>query len=169
MTAPTGEAVNYETAVAELTAIINELGTVVDNSAAAAQDANDAKAAINNAQEAYRTSAAAAQSVLDHLAALNIDAATLANLATTADALPPNRIDEMYDQLEAVAGDAEKVKSDAETARAAAETALQTVQEKYGDAHSTVASELGGDSRFLDSGGATTAAEQPQPAPTRAA
>ncbi|GAA0719702.1 hypothetical protein Drose_06005 [Dactylosporangium roseum] len=153
MTAPTGEAVNYETTVAELEALANEQRGHVDQCAAALQAIGSAKAAIGDMQESYRASAAAAASTAEHLAAKNLDGVTLANAGTTVDAMPAGKVDEMFDQLELMEAEAQQRLADAEVALAATETNLQHIQGTYGDAHATVAGNLGGDSSFLDAGG----------------
>ncbi|MER7280451.1 hypothetical protein ABT369_39040 [Dactylosporangium sp. NPDC000244] len=153
MTAPTGEATNYETTINELTALAGEQRQHIDQCTAALQAVEAAKARIGDMQESYRASAAAAQNTAEHLAARNLDGVTLANAGTTADAMPAGKVDEMFDQLEAMESEAKARLADAETALAATEANLQHIQATYGDAHATVAGNLGGDASFLDGGG----------------
>lgn len=155
MTAPTGEVVNYETAVAQLHAQMRDLQSQIDAAQAVVRSTTDAKAAVDQMQETYRQTAEAAQSKLDHEAALNLDSTTLGHAGTQVDSLPPSAVDSMFEHLEQVEAEAKERLAHAETALAATEAELRHLQATYGDAHSTVASNLGGDSRFLDSGGAT--------------
>jgi hypothetical protein len=158
MTAPTGEAVNYETTVSELEALANEQRGHVDHCQAAAAAIGQAKASINDMQVSYRVSSAAAASATDHLAAKNLDGVTLANAGTTADAMPAGAVDQMYDQLEAMEAEASARLADAEIALSSTEANLAHVQATYGDAHATVAGNLSGDASFLDSGGSAAPA-----------
>jgi hypothetical protein len=153
MSAPTGEAVNYETTISELEKLAGEQRGHVDACQAALKSINDAKSAINNMQESYRASAAAASSTSEHLAARNLDGVTLANAGTTADAMPAGAVDQMYDQLEAMEAEASSRLAEAEVALGATEANLTHIQATYGDAHATVAGNLSGDASFLDSGG----------------
>lgn len=164
MTAPTGEAVNYETTVAELEAQIRALQGQVDSAQAVVRSVADAKAAVDQMQQTYRSSAEAAQSKLDHEAALNLDDTTMGHAGTQADSLPPSAVDTMYEHLEQVEQEAKERLTQTEAALAAAEAELAHLQATYGDAHATVAGNLGGDSRFLDSGAGTTTTSAPAPA-----
>lgn len=152
--ASTGEAVNYETTVVELGTLIETLNGHVDQAGAALKAIQDAKSAINNAQQSYNPAAEAAGSINEHLTAMNLDATTVGHTGTIADAMPPNVVDQMFDQLEAMEQAAQEQLSNAEIALGSAAEALSTVHEKYGDAASTVAGELSGDSRFLASNAA---------------
>jgi hypothetical protein len=77
VTAPTGEAVNYETTVAELEKLIEACRTWLDQVTVALTRCEEAKNAIEDAQLGYKTAAMVAGSILEHLAALNLDAHTL--------------------------------------------------------------------------------------------
>jgi hypothetical protein len=154
MTAPTGEAVNYETTIAGLDALAAEQRGHIDACQAALRCVNEAKAAIDSMQESYRQSAAAAAATHEHLAAQNLDATTLAHTGTAADAMPAGAVDQMYDQLEGMETEAKARLADAEAALAATEAARAHIVATYGDAHATVAGDLGGDASFLDASGA---------------
>jgi hypothetical protein len=147
--APTGEAVNYETTVAELEALIERLREHLESTTAAAKALQEAKVQVNNSQTSYNPAAAAAASISEHLTALNLDAETVGHAGTVANAMPPNDVNLMFDQLEAMEAKALEQQANAEAALGSAEQELKVVQEKYGDANNTVASELAGDSRFL--------------------
>ena len=95
MTAPTGEAVNYETTIAELEALANEQRGHIDHCKATKAALEAAKAAINDMQESYRAAATAAASTSEHLAAKNLDGVTLSNAGATADAMPAGAVDAM--------------------------------------------------------------------------
>lgn len=153
MTAPTGEAVNYETTIAELTALADAQRGHLDQCTAALQQIESAKAAIGDMQDSYRASSAAAAATAEHLAAKNLDGVTLANAGQTVDAMPAGKVDEMFDQLEGMEAEAKQRLADAEIALTSTETNLQHIQVTYGDAYTTVTGNLGGDSSFLDSGG----------------
>lgn len=153
--APTGEAVNYETTLAELDKIEEVQRAHVDSTQVALGKVQDAKAAISNSQGTYRPAADAAGSTHQHLTALNLDSETVANTGTMVDSMPPNRVDEMFEQLESMEADAQQQLANAEAALASTIAARQTIVAKYGDAHTTVQGELAGDSRFLASSGAT--------------
>lgn len=159
VTAPTGEAVNYETTLSEIDAMVADTQGRLDSATVVVGKIAEAKAAVDQMQQTYQRSADAARSKLDHESALGLDSTTLGHASDAADALPPNAVSDMFDQLEAV----EQVA----TARVEAEQqALESLEAErahlvatYGDAHDTVASNLGGDSRFLNSSG-------PHPTPT---
>lgn len=153
---PTGEAVNYETAVAELEALEKEQQAHLDSCVAALSHIEGAKTQIDTMQSSYRTSAEAAGSMHEHLAAMNLDGVTLSHTGTIADAMPPNAVDAWFAQLEEMEATAKERRDAAEAALGATQAALGTIQSKYGDAHATVAGELGGNAAFLDSGGTTT-------------
>lgn len=158
MTAPTGEAVNYETTVAELEAIAAEQRRQIDAAAACLKSVENAKSHIDGMQDAARTAAEASASVNDHLAALHLDSETLGHVGTAADALPASTVDRLLAQLEEVEATAREYLAGAEAALAATEAALAAVVAKYGDAHATVQGDLGGDARFLDGGAGATSA-----------
>lgn len=158
MTAPTGEAVNYETTVAELEALLKEQQMHLDACIGAQSALAAAKAFIGDMQESYRSSSAAAATTHEHLAVLHLDGATLADTGTTADAMPAGAVDTYYDQLEGMEAMAKERRDAAEVALHSTEAALGNIQAKYGDAATTVAGDLSGDARFLDSGTGTTVA-----------
>jgi hypothetical protein len=152
-TAPTGEAANYETAIAELDKIEAAQQAHLDQAQAALAKIQEAKGAISEAQASYRPAAEAAGSVHEHLTALNLDQETVANTGTMADAMPPNAVDNMFTQLEQMEAAARQQVANAEVALAATAAAKATIIAKYGDAHATVQGELGGDATFLGDGG----------------
>lgn len=155
VTAPTGEAVNYETTVAELEALAREQRLHLDACIAAHAALVAAKGYIGDMQDSYRASSAAAASTHEHLESLHLDGVTLAHTGTTADAMPAGAVDTYFDQLEAMEAMAEQRRDAAEAALQATEAALANIQAKYGDAATTVAGDLSGDSRFLDGGGSS--------------
>lgn len=155
--AQSGEAVNYETAMAELDALEAKQQAHLDEAMTALKNIQDAKASISNTRATYRPAVDAAGSIHEHLTALNLDAETIAQTGTIVDAMPPNKVDVMFDQLEAMEVDAQQQVTNAEAALAATDKARQVIVGKYGDAHATVAGELAGDSRFLAAAGAQAA------------
>jgi hypothetical protein len=157
MTTPTGEAVNYETTVAELEALLREQQLHLDACTAAERALGEAKGHIGDMQDSYRSSSAAAASTHEHLAVLNLDADTLGNTGTVADAMPAGAVDTYFDQLEAMEVMAKERRDAAEVALQATEAALAGIVAKYGDAATTVAGDLGGDSRFLAADGGVNA------------
>jgi hypothetical protein len=156
MSQPTGEASNYEGAIAELHQLADLERACIDQCQAAAAAVQQARASINNMQEAYRTASVAAPLLMEQLAARNLDATALSHAGTTADALPAGVVDAMYDQLEGMEAEAQRRLADAETALASTEANIAHLQATYGDAHATVAGNLGGDASFLASAGGAT-------------
>lgn len=155
--AGTGEAVNYETAMAELEALEAPQQAHLEQAQAALQHLREAKAAISNTQATYRPAANAAQSIHEQLEAKNLNSETLAQTGTVADAMPPNRVDEMFTQLEVMEADALQQVANAEAALAATVQARQIIIGDLGDANTTVQEKLGGDSSFLAGTGAHAA------------
>ncbi len=149
MSQPTGEAVNYETTVNELEAQIKIHQQHVDSAAAAVGTLEASKAAISDVQVSYTPASQSAASIHEHLSAKGLDPQTIGFTGQVADALPPNRVDVMYDQLDGMLHDAKAQQANAEVALGSAEAALQTIVAKYGDAHNTVQQELGGNAEFL--------------------
>lgn len=157
MTAPTGEAVNYETAIAELDAQEQQWRDLLDQAEQVRAAAAQLKAAADGMQTLGRNAAGAAQATHDNLAARNLDGQTLAATGDAATAMDPNELDALYEQVEAMEAQADQKTQEAEAGLASVASARSTLEEKYGDAHATVAGELGGDASFLDSSGATAA------------
>jgi hypothetical protein len=157
MTAPTGEAVNYETTIAELDAQERQAQEMQDTAAGLRAAAEQMRAHADAMQQQAQAAVAAAQSTHDHLAARSLDGQTLAATGDAATAMDPNQLDALYDQVEQMETQAAGHEQQAEQMLASIADARSTIEEKYGDAHNTVAAELGGDASFLDSGGGTTA------------
>lgn len=153
MTAVTGEAVNYETAIIQLDLLAEQQQVHLEHALKALEEIRAAKLAISNTQASYRPAAQAAATVHDALTALGLDSETVANTGTIADAMPPNAVDDMFARLEEMEAAAVQQVANAEAALAATAQARATIVAKYGDAHATVQGELGGDSRFLGDGG----------------
>lgn len=169
MTAPTGEAVNYETTVNELEAQARVQREHLDACIAAEKKADELADAVDGMQETYRSASEAAGSHVDHLTNLNLDGTTVGHVADTADALPAGRVDAWFAQIEEVKAAAVERRQAAEVALASTEAALAHVQQTYGDANATVAENLGGDARFLDGGAGTTTTQAATPADAPAA
>lgn len=157
-----GEVVNYETAIATLDGLIADVRGQIDAARFALDKMAEAEAAIDALQQTYQPTAEAARTKLDHEAALNLDGTTLGHAGTTVDALPPNEIDKLYDHFEMGKQLTQERLVQAEIALASLESERANIVAKYGDAHVTVAGNLGGDSRFLDSAGGS--GQQPAPA-----
>jgi len=154
--APTGEAANYETAIATLEALAVDQRAELDAAIAAEAAAAALKEAVDQMQQTYQHSSDTASSTHDQLSGMNLDGTTLAHTGTTADALPAGRVDAMFDNVEDIEAVAKERREAAEVALAETEAAIDHLRKTYGDAHETVAGNLSGDSRFLDSGvGAT--------------
>jgi hypothetical protein len=153
VTAPTGEVVNYETALAEIDAAIADVTTRIDADQAALASIAETKAAIDVVQTNYQATATAAQTKLDHEAALNLDGTTLGHAGDTVDAMPPNAVEGLYDQAEAMELLIQARLDADEVALASLEAERAHLIATYGDAHATVAGNLGGDSRFVSSDG----------------
>lgn len=153
MSAPTGEVVNYETALAEYDNQIRQAQLHIDAAEAALAAQAEAKASVEAMQATYGADAAAA--TLDSETALNLDGTTVAHSGDVVDSLPVGAVDTLYDATEAIEGHIQTRKAQAEAALASLEAKRAHLIATYGDAHATVAGNLGGDSRFLDSGGGT--------------
>lgn len=146
---PTGEVANYETAMAALDQLEDAQRTHLDQAQDALEKIRAAKQPIADTQATYRPAAEQASTTHESLSALNLDQETVASTGTIVDAMPPNEVDIMFDQLEAMEERAKQQVANAETAIAATAQARTVIVAKYGDAYSTVQSELAGDSRFL--------------------
>jgi hypothetical protein len=154
VTAPTGDAVIYETTVAELDAILAKQRDWLDAAIVAEAHAQAAKSAIDGIQQGYRDSAAATGSVNEHLQVLLPgDGETLAHVGTAGDAMPPNKVDQYFDHLELIEDEARAQKEAAEAAIAATEAALKRIQDEYGEDTAKVAERMNGNPEFLSSGG----------------
>lgn len=153
MTAPTGEAADYETHKAELQAARDQWRRQADLAEATTAAVQAAKAAMNEQQEQAREAQAAAQAKSDSLDGANLDGETKAHAAFQAEAVDPNRLNNQYEALEGIERDAVEQRSQAEAALAAVDAEEATIDAKYGDAANTVASELGGNPTYLGSGG----------------
>lgn len=147
-----GEAVNYETTVAELDALIAELRQWLEACIAALNDAEQAKNHITDMQSAFRSAASRAGNIVDHLAG-RLDPTSVAHFGTLADALPASAVDQMLAALEEAEQLLKGQKDNAETALSTAEAALAHVVAEYGEEAAKVAQNLGGDASFLNSAG----------------
>ncbi len=158
MSAPTGEAVNYETTVAELEKLIAACRTWLDQVTAALKCCEEAKNHIEDAQGGYKTAASVAASILDHLAAMHLDAHTLGLIGAIKEALPASDVDVVLALLDEAVVKLQEMRDNAQTALDAAEAALAHVVAEYGEEAAKVAGNLGGDSTFLGSGGGGSSA-----------
>lgn len=154
VTAPTGEAVNYETTIAELDALIAYLRQWLEALTVALAKLEEAKNHVSDSQDGYRPAAKAAPSILEHLAALHLDAHTLGLISAIAEAMPASAVDEILALLEEAEAKLKSLRDAAATALEAAEAAKAHVVSQYSAAHETVAGNLSGDSRFVSSGAA---------------
>jgi hypothetical protein len=162
----TGEALNYETALSTLDEMIADTQLQIDAAKAALESLAQTKANVEAMQLTYAGQAAATK--LDHETALNLDATTLGHAGTTVDALPVGAVDYLYEAVEQTETLTTVRLEQAETALASLEAEREHLIATYADAHATVAGNLGGDARFLDSGANATAAPAPASAPTPA-
>ncbi len=153
MTVSTGEAVNYETTVNELEALIKACQEWLDQVTAALKSCEDAKNHIEDAQAGYKTAATGSAGIFDHLAAMNLDAKTLGLIGAIKEALPASDVDVVLALLEEAEAKLTEMKTNAQTALDAAHAALAHVVAEYGEEAAKVASNLGGDPTFLGSGG----------------
>lgn len=153
VSAPTGEAVNYETTVNELNKLIEACRIWLDKVTAALKSCEEAKGHIEDAQSGYRTAAGVAASILDHLAAMHLDATTLGLIGAIKESLPASDVDVVLALLEEAEAKLTEMRDNAATALGAAEAALAHVVAEYGEEANKVAANLGGDPTFLGSGG----------------
>lgn len=151
MTQATGETQTYEQHKAELAAQRQMWQTQLDLAAATEAAMAQAKAALNAQAEQARATAAAAQAKADGVSRL--DGETQAHAGTQVDAADANRLDKQFEALEEIEADAAAAKSAAEAGMASVDAEERNIDARYGDAANTVASDLGGDASYLDSGG----------------
>jgi hypothetical protein len=153
MTPATGEVQTYELHKAEIAAQRPAWQTQLDLATAAAEAARSAKAALSAQAEHGRALAASAAAKADGVAGAGLDGETVAHAGLQADAIDANELDAQFEALEGIEAAAVAGAQQAEAALAALDAEEATIDAKYGDAANTVASELGGDASYLDSGG----------------
>lgn len=153
MSAPTGEATNYELALATVDALIADAQHQVDAAEAAIAAVAQAKAAVDAMQQTYAAAAQAAATKLDQEGAASLDSTTMGHAGTTVDAMPVNAVDDLYAQMEVTEQMAVDRRDASGTALASLEAERQHLVATYADAHATVAQNLSGNAGFLDSGG----------------
>lgn len=158
MTEPTGEATNFNSAIAEIDKLIRLLQVQYDQATVAMRAINAVDAAIDGFQLRQKQIAAAARSLADHLAALNLDSASLGPVLEAAEVLSANDVGEMLEHLEQLRAKVQKVISSCDAAIGALNAARASIVGKYADAANTVEEHLGGDSRFLSGGDAPSSA-----------
>lgn len=146
---PTGEVLNYETALTEIDSQISATQERIDKATAALSDVERMKASVDEIQLNYKQSAQAAASKLDQQQALNLDGTTLGHASTTVEALPPSAVDSMLEQIEVVEQEIRHRLEQDEQALGSLQAEREHLQTTYADAHETVQGRLGGDSRFL--------------------
>jgi hypothetical protein len=166
VTTPTGEVVNFETALADLDARIPQVQAQIDAADAALASIAQAKASIETLQTNYEPTAAASANAMDSKAALNLDGTTMGHAGTAVDAMPVGAVNDLYEAMEQVEQETQVRRDQAVTALASLEAEREHLIATYADANDTVAGNLGGDSRFLDgaggtNGGSANAASQP--------
>lgn len=120
MSASTGEAVNYETAVAQIQATEEDVSTVAER--------------LDGADQAVADLRASAEQLSASLSALRLDDSTMSGVNAALESLDPESFAEMFARLD--------------TAKAGLASARETIISLYGDAASTVAV-TGVDEAFL--------------------
>lgn len=153
VTQSTGEVVNFETALADLDARIAELQKQVDLADAALADITAAEASVEALQNSYEPTAQAAATAMDSKDSLGLDGTTMTHAATAVEAMPVGAVNNLYEATEAVKQATQERRDQAAVALEAAEAEREHLIATYADAHETVASNLGGNSEFLDSSG----------------
>lgn len=161
----TGEVTNLETALADIDQQIAEIRDQLEAAAAARASIEQVEQSVEAMQSTYDMTARAASTALDHEAAMNLDGTTLAHSGTASDAMPVGAVNDLYEQTERTKALIDERTQAAETALAALEAKRAHLIATYADAADTVATNLGGDSRFVGSDPATAA---PDPAPVPA-
>lgn len=164
MTTATGEVQTYEQHKAEIAEQRRGWQTLLDLAAASVASVAQAKSDLNAQAEQGRALAAAAQAKSDGLAGAGLDVETLSHAGMQADAVDVNKLNDQFEALEQIEADAREDQSRAEAALAALDAEEATIDAKYGDAHATVAADLGGNAGYLESGGGTAGQGQPVPA-----
>ncbi len=157
MTTATGEVQTYEQHKAEIAEQRRGWQTLLDLAAASVASVAQAKSDLNAQADQARALAAAAQAKSDGLAGAGLDVETLSHAGTQADAVDVNKLNDQFEELEQIEADVRADQSRAEAALAALDAEERTIDAKYGDAHATVAADLGGNAAYLESGGGGTA------------
>lgn len=152
MTAPM-EATNFETAVPALDALTQAAQNLSDHVAGAEAAAAQFNDQVNEIDQDRRAVEEAATAVMEQLAARNLDADTMGQVTAAMEQIRAGDLSKAMDYIDAAMTSLSGAKTAAVEASGAAAAASQTVVAKYGDAASTVASELSGDASFLHSGG----------------
>lgn len=154
-----GEVSNFETALAELDARIKAHADQIEAADQALAALAEAKAAIETLQDSYEPSAESAANAADSKDAMNLDSTTMGHAGAAVDALPVGAVNNLYEQIEETEQLTQERHNQAQVALEAAQAEREHLIATYADAHDTVASNLGGNSEFLDS----SAAPAPQP------
>lgn len=148
MSAPTGEAVNYETALAALTGLAETVTTLTDHAQGLAAAITTADSHLDGVDAQRRDVAATTQTITEHLSALKVDAASMSGVAQAMDAMTAERVSELIDHLAAAKTIADEFLAALDTAAAGVEASRSAVTATYGNAAEVVAS-TGVDPAFL--------------------
>lgn len=166
MSTPTGEVANFETALVELDARIAAHADQIQSADAALIAIAEAKASVEALQTSYEPTAESAANAMDSKDAMHLDGTTMGHAGTAVDSMPVGAVNNLYEQMEQVEQLTQERRDQAQVALEAAQAEREHLIATYADAHDTVASNLGGDSQFLDSSGETApapAAADPEP------
>lgn len=153
MSAPTGEAVNFETAVPALAALTAATQNLSEHIAGAKQSATQFNDQVNEIDVARNDVALAVQSVMEQFTERHLDTSTMASVTAAMELIKAGDLSGAMDHVDAAVAKLASAETAALEASGATAEASQTVVSKFGDAAVTVASELGGDARFVDSSG----------------
>lgn len=151
------EATNFETAVPALNALTTAAQNLTDHVAGAKNAAAAFHDHVDEVDQARRAVEEAATAVMEQLAARNLDADTMGSVTSAMELIKAGDLSAAMDHIDAAAAKLAGAETAAQEASGAAAAASATVVSKYGDAASTVASELSGDASFLHSGGGAPA------------
>lgn len=151
MTAPTGEAINYRTTVAELDAMDRQLGQMLDFIQAGVAATRQAADHLDAVESQRRPLAAAAISAKEHLEGMSLDPTTMAGVDSACESLTPNAVGAILEMLESAEKHLLQVLAAIEAAKGGVSASKQNVIGTYGSA-ADVVEQTGVNAQFLDSG-----------------
>lgn len=152
MTAPTGEAINYRTTVAELDAMDRQLGQMLDFIQAGVAATRQAADHLDAVESQRRPLAAAAISAKEHLEGMSLDPTTMAGVDSACESLTPNAVGAILEMLESAEKHLLQVLAAIEAAKGGVSASKQNVIGTYGSA-ADVVEQTGVNAQFLNSDG----------------
>lgn len=149
MSTPTGEAVNFRTAVAQVDALLSLTKSQLDQASAADRALASVDAAIDGMQQRQVMIATGTTSLAEHLAACGVDPTSISAVAAAADVLTNGVADQLMEHVEQLRIVIRRVMAACDAGIAALHKARKTLIGKYADAAAVVEEELKGNPKFL--------------------